>query len=248
MASISVGIGAWGLITGVAMTKAGLTLPVALLMSLLVFAGSAQLAVLPLLATGAPLWVIWATAACVNLRFLILGPVAALLRRPAAGQRLRMAYFAADLNYVTFMRRFPQTRGRSPTRCRTSGAGWRSTGVSWQAMSIAGILLGASACPSIGGFGFAGTLVLLGLTCSMLTDRVDLAGGRGGRRRRSGGPMRCRSSSTSCWPSWRPWSSACCWTTHAGPARAGSDRRRGPHMTTWPSRCWRLPGWPPSRC
>jgi predicted branched-subunit amino acid permease len=41
-------------------------------MSLLVFAGSAQLAVIPLLAAGAPVWLIWATAACVNLRFLIL--------------------------------------------------------------------------------------------------------------------------------------------------------------------------------
>jgi predicted branched-subunit amino acid permease len=45
-------------------------------MSLLVFAGSAQLAMRarPLLADrqGAPLWVIWATAACVNLRFVIL--------------------------------------------------------------------------------------------------------------------------------------------------------------------------------
>jgi hypothetical protein len=40
-------------------------------MSLLVFAGSAQLAVLPLLAGGAPVWVLWATALCVNLRFVI---------------------------------------------------------------------------------------------------------------------------------------------------------------------------------
>lgn len=71
MAGTALGIGAWGLITGVAMARSGL--PLVLALSLLMFAGSAQLAVLPLLAGGAPLWVAWATAACVNLRFLIFG-------------------------------------------------------------------------------------------------------------------------------------------------------------------------------
>ncbi len=71
MAGVSLGIAAWGLLTGVAMAKSGLPLPLALLMSLLVFAGSAQLAVLPLMTGGAPLWVVWATAFCVNLRFIV---------------------------------------------------------------------------------------------------------------------------------------------------------------------------------
>ena len=53
--------------------------------------------------------VIWATALCVNLRFVIFS---AGWRRyfgalPRA-QRVRMSYFAADLNYVLFMRRFPE--------------------------------------------------------------------------------------------------------------------------------------------
>jgi len=170
MASISVGIGAWGLITGVAMTKAGLTLPVALLMSLTVFAGSAQLAVLPLFLTGAPLWVIWATAACVNLRFVILGtqwrPYFGGLPR---GQRLRMAYFAADLNVVTFLRRFPDPRPH-PDQWPYYWGGVAVNWCSWQAMSIAGIVL-AHQVPEHWGFGFAGTLALLGLTCTLLHDR-----------------------------------------------------------------------------
>lgn len=73
MTAISLGIGAWGLVAGVAMVKAGLGLPLAITMSPLVFAGSAQLASLPLIAQGAPLWVIWATAFCVNPRFVIFG-------------------------------------------------------------------------------------------------------------------------------------------------------------------------------
>jgi len=49
MFDIAIGIAAWGPITGVAMGKSGLPLPLPLMvmMSLLVFAGSAQLAVLP---------------------------------------------------------------------------------------------------------------------------------------------------------------------------------------------------------
>ena len=66
------GIGAWALVTGVAMVKAGMSVPLALFMSFTVYAGSAQLAILPLLMVGAPLWVVWFTAACVNLRFVIL--------------------------------------------------------------------------------------------------------------------------------------------------------------------------------
>jgi len=40
----------WGLVTGIAMSKSVLTLPQSLSMSLLCYAGSSQLAVLPLLA------------------------------------------------------------------------------------------------------------------------------------------------------------------------------------------------------
>ena len=71
MAEVSPGVAAWALVTGVAMVKAGLGVPLALFMSFTVYAGSAQLAALPLMAVGAPLWVIWATAVCVNLRFVI---------------------------------------------------------------------------------------------------------------------------------------------------------------------------------
>ncbi len=170
MAEISVGIAAWGLITGVAMAKTGMPVELAVLMSLLVFAGSAQLAVLPLIATEAPVWVIWATAACVNLRFLILSSQ----WRPYLGvyplkQRLAMSYFAADLNYVVFMRRFPRPLPQ-PEQVPYFWGGVSINWLSWQVLSIAGILL-AQDVPAHWGIGFAGTLALLGLTCAMLSDR-----------------------------------------------------------------------------
>ena len=53
------------------MVKGGSPFPGPSLMSLLVYAGSAQLAALPLIVAGAPLWVIVATGLITNLRFVI---------------------------------------------------------------------------------------------------------------------------------------------------------------------------------
>ena len=107
----SLGISAWALITGVAMIKTGLSAPLAALMSLVVYAGSAQLAALPLIAAGAPLWVLWATAFCMNLRFVIFS---AHWRKYFGHlprmQRLTLTYLATDLTYVLFLRRFPDPK------------------------------------------------------------------------------------------------------------------------------------------
>jgi predicted branched-subunit amino acid permease len=173
MAGVSLGIAAWGLLTGVAMAKSGLPLPLALLMSLLVFAGSAQLAVLPLMTGGAPLWVVWATAFCVNLRFIVFSagwrPYLAHL---PFWQRVRMGYFTADLNFVIFMRRFPEPRPAPEQRPYFWG-GVVTNWTSWQVPSLAGILL-ADRIPSAWGLGFAGTLALLGLLYSLVADRATL--------------------------------------------------------------------------
>jgi len=171
MTGIALGLGAWGLVTGVAMVKSGLTIPLAMLMSFVVFAGSAQLASLPLIASGAPLWVVWATAACVNLRFVIFSAG----WRPYFGhlplrQRLMHGYFTADLNYVMFMRRFPDPKP-SPEQGPYFWGGVAVNWVTWQAMSLLGIAL-ADRIPTEWGLGFAGTLALLGLTGSLLSDRA----------------------------------------------------------------------------
>ena len=71
MLPASVAMASWGLVTGVAMVQSGLSTAQALGMSLMVYAGSAQLASLPLIATGAPWVIVWASAIIVNLRFVI---------------------------------------------------------------------------------------------------------------------------------------------------------------------------------
>jgi predicted branched-subunit amino acid permease len=171
MSGIALGIAAWGLVTGVSMVDSGMGLPLAVLMSLIVFAGTAQLATMPLIAAGAPIWVVWATAVCINLRFVIFS---ASWRPYFAGyplhQRLRFAYFTADLNYVLFMRRFPEPKP-APGQLPYFWGGCLTNWLSWQVSSLVGIFL-ADRVPAHWGFGFAGTLALLGLTCSLLNDRA----------------------------------------------------------------------------
>lgn len=170
MAQLIPGLCAWALVTGVAMVKGGLSPGVALGMSLIVFAGSAQLAALPLMAAHAPLWVLMATAWCVNLRFVIysaqLRPHLSHLPR---GRRVALGYIIGDMSYVLFVRRYPVARQESGRIAYLAGLcalNW----IGWQAASILGIVL-ADRIPSQWGLGFAGVLALLGLLYTLIADR-----------------------------------------------------------------------------
>lgn len=171
------GIAAWGLMTGVAMMNFGLSWVEAVAMTLLVFAGSSQLAALPLIAAGAPPWVILATGFCVNLRFVVfslhLRPY--LVHLPLV-PRLLNGYFTADLSYVLFTKRFPQpardAEGRLAQEAYLAGncgLNW----VSWVAASIVGVVL-ANIIPTHWGLGFAGTLCLVGILFALGTTRMRI--------------------------------------------------------------------------
>jgi len=175
--TVAPGLAAWGLMTGVAMVKSGMSLTEAIAMTLLVYAGSSQLAAIPLIAAGAPMAVIWATAFCVNLRFVVfsahLRPYLMHLPRPL---RLLTGYFTADLSYVLFTRRFhrpPQTDEERLAQLAYLAGGCTVNWLSWQAASLLGIFA-AHAVPTHWGLGFAGILALLGVACSLATARLRI--------------------------------------------------------------------------
>lgn len=171
------GIFAWGVVTGMAMVQAGLPIWKALLMTFLVYAGSAQLAVLPLLAVDTPVGVVVFTALMVNLRFVIfsavIGPHFAHL---PWYRRLWYGYFSADAVMAFFPQRYP-----AHTVGRPAGKLGYFTGLAmpvwgaWQAGSVIGILL-ASQIPLAWGIGFAGTLALLAMTIPLVANRPTLIG------------------------------------------------------------------------
>lgn len=172
------GIAAWGLMTGVAMVKSGMGVTEALLMALLVFAGSAQLAAVPLILAGAPLWIVLATGFCVNLRFVVFSlHLRPYLAHLPLWQRLAHGYFTADMSYVLFTRRYPHplpdAAGRNGQEAYLAGNdlfNW----ISWIGSSVSGVLL-ANLVPQAWGLGFAGILCLVGILCSLATTRLRLA-------------------------------------------------------------------------
>ena len=170
MAQVAPGIAAWGLMTGVAMVKSGMGAIEALLMALTVFAGSAQLAAIPLMLGGAPIWVILATAFCVNLRFVVFSAhMRNYLMHLPLPKRLVCGYLTGDLTYVLFIKRHPEPQtdaaGRFGQVAYLLGNGsinW----FSWTFHCMLGVVL-ANFIPASWGLGFAGILALVGMTCSL---------------------------------------------------------------------------------
>lgn len=175
MLGVAPGIAAWGLMTGVAMVKSGLSVVEALVIAVTVFAGSAQLAAIPLILAGAPLGVIFATAMCVNLRFVVFSAhMRAYVMHLPLGQRLACGYLTGDLTYVLFVKRFAKPATDSEGRLAqmayllgNGGVNW----LAWTSSSVVGVLL-ANFIPTSWGLGFAGILALLGMACSLASSRL----------------------------------------------------------------------------
>ena len=177
MASPGIAIAAWGVVTGVAMVEGGLSVAKALVMTFVVFAGSAQLAVLPLLASGAPLPVVWITATLVNLRFMIFS---AASRRFFASltwpQRLLSSYLNGDVGFALFMRRYGNaTEHGTPEQWGFFYGGAVVNYFVWQGASVAGILLGGLA-PTSWGLELAAVLALVAVLIPMATRVPAMAG------------------------------------------------------------------------
>jgi len=178
MARVMPGLMTWALVTGVAMAKSGLPLSVAMLMSVLVFAASAQLSAVPLLLAGAPLWVVWLTALCVNLRFVIFSAQMRphMLALPLRW-RLVAGYLTADVTYVMTVNRYGDKAPASELNLEPLAyfvglavVNW----VGWNVASALGVLF-ATWIPASWGLGFAGMLALLGLLVTLAKDKRTLA-------------------------------------------------------------------------
>jgi 4-azaleucine resistance transporter AzlC len=167
------GIIPFGLISGVAAVEIGLNAVEALGMSVLVFAGSAQLAAVQLLGAGASAAVILLTTLVINLRFVMysaaLAPHLKRLERP---WRFSLAYLLTDQAFALSVTRFTEDTG---VRRR-----WFYLGVSlplwlvWQAATLAGVLVGAQLPASLS-LGFAIPLTFLALTFPAVQDRPTAA-------------------------------------------------------------------------
>jgi predicted branched-subunit amino acid permease len=169
------GMVAWGLTMGVSMVNSGMSVVESVAMTLLVFAGSSQLAAIPLIAVGAPMWVILLTGLCVNLRFVVFSAhLRPYLMHLPRWKRLMSGYLTADLSYVQFVSKFSkpgtsaaQQQAQDAFLAGNTGLTW----VGWMGASLLGIAL-AHQIPVNWGLGFAGILSLLGILCSLVTSKL----------------------------------------------------------------------------
>ncbi len=163
----------WGLVTGVAMSKSVLTIPQAIGMTIFVYAGSSQLAVLPLLAAGLPIWTALLTAFIVNVRFIIFS--AGLMQHfghlPFM-RRVVLGVFNGDLPFVLFTQQYPSAAPQAGKEGYYWGMVLLSF-VGWQVSSILGIVA-ASLFPDAWGLALAGTLALIPVMVSTIRSRATL--------------------------------------------------------------------------
>ena len=178
MSRSALAIFSWAVVTGLAMGKSSLSTEQALAMSLFVFAGSAQLAALPLIGAGFSVFTVLITALIVNLRFVIFSiGVQAHFSHLPAWRRAILGYFTADFGYLMYTSRFGEVQTEAERKndsyYRTYfmyGLATGNWGI-WQAGSILGIM-GASQIPDEWGLEFAGTLALIAVIVPMLDHRA----------------------------------------------------------------------------
>jgi predicted branched-subunit amino acid permease len=169
----SVGTISWAVVTGLAMRSSGLSAGEAMGMSLLVYAATAQLGALPLIASGAPLWLIFLTGLVLNLRFVIfsasLAPV--FHDRPWA-QRVASSYLLTDSAFTLLSPRLltdKDPQWRWGYYLAPSLYGW----LLWQACVLVGVL-GAGWLPRDWSLEFMATIALLVMLVPMAASRPML--------------------------------------------------------------------------
>lgn len=171
---ILVGVIPFGFIIGLTAVQTGLGLAGAVMFSVVIYAGAAQLTALNLLGVGASLPVVVGTALVINVRFLLYSAsLAPHLAEQSRRRRLLAAYLLTDQAYAVSLVRF---RERLDPRSRWRfylGAGvamW----VTWQLSTVAGAL-GGGTVPASVPLGFAVPLAFLALLVPNVTDRPTVA-------------------------------------------------------------------------
>lgn len=168
VAPLLLGIAPFGLVAGVAAMNAGLTLEQAVGMSVIVFAGAAQLAALELIGQDAPLSVIVVTAVVINLRMMMYSAsIAPYFRSLSTRIRTGAAYLLTDQAYALSVSRY-----RSDERIDRLGyylgaavAPW----IVWQLTTVIGALI-QTGVPASLGLEFAVPLVFLALLVPAMED------------------------------------------------------------------------------
>jgi 4-azaleucine resistance transporter AzlC len=174
---ILLGIVPFGLVAGVAAVDAGLSPLQAVGLSMVVFAGASQLAMVDLLSRNAELAVVFLTAVVINLRMMMYSAsIAPHFRTFRSRWKAVGSYLLTDQAYALSIARYgagedpPSATERRNYYLAVAASLW---GV-WQVCTVAGVLLGTGV-PDSWGLAFAVPLVFLALLVPAVSNRPSAA-------------------------------------------------------------------------
>lgn len=168
------GVLAFGAISGVAMVAAGMPYYLAMLMSVLVYAGNAQLAALQLLSSGTPLAIAILAGLVINLRFSIYSlSMAPHLAAARPRWRPLLSYLLTDNGYAMVLRGYERPLGAADKvwyYLGCSAAIWTT----WQLGTLTGVMLGTR-IPGAWHLEFSIVLTFLAIVAPTIRDRAVAA-------------------------------------------------------------------------
>lgn len=171
VAPLAAGSIPFGLIYGVLAINAGMSPALAIAVSSIVFAGSAQFMITQLVAAGTPGYLIVASVMTINLRHaLYSADLARKLAHLNPAWKAVLAYLLTDEAYAATLSRFSGATAGANRHWHLLGAGlglW----LVWQASCLAGVLLGGR-IPAGWSLEFAGTLTFIAIVVPLLQDRA----------------------------------------------------------------------------
>ncbi len=146
---VLLGVVPFAMITGITAINTNVSPAIALFMSVTIFAGASQLAVLQLFHQNAAAAIIIYTALIINLRFMIYSlSIAPYFRKEPVSWKIILAYMMTDQSYALSMVHFMNEPDDDPK--------WFFLGASsllwvvWQIATLSGLLLGSVIPPQLG--------------------------------------------------------------------------------------------------
>lgn len=175
MSPILLGVIPFAMISGVAAVGIGIPAVLALAMSFIVFAGSAQLAAVQLIGVGSAVFVVILTALIVNLRFMMYSASIAPHFKPLSTTwKWLLAYLLTDQAYAVAITHFNQQD------TDTTNKHWYFFGaalvfwITWQTSTAVGVFLGAQV-PTSWSLDFTIPLTFMVLVFPAIKDRAAAA-------------------------------------------------------------------------
>lgn len=162
----------FGVAFGTTAMGSGLPIPEALAMSVFVFAGAAQLAMVPLISAGASVAIVVLTVLVINMRLtLYSASLAPHFGRLPAGWKSLLSYLLTDQAYAATITRFDDGETEEPDKR------WYYLGVAlaiwvtWQAATMLGVFLGGWISEDWS-LDFISPLIFIALALPAIKDRM----------------------------------------------------------------------------